>query len=115
MAGNRAHIVTEDVQHLAASTRAIGDSIHGNTATLGGQLDAGLRPGFIGSGGNAFFTGQADWDHRTKAMIALAYQEQGATVGRGAQTYEMTDLDVMRQQTGVPGFGGIASAITPSA
>jgi uncharacterized protein YukE len=117
MAGNLAHMVTEDVQHLAASTRAIGDSIHGNATTLGGQLDAGLRTGFMGLGGNAFFDGQTQWDARTKTMIALAYQDQGDTVGRGAQQYEMSDLDVQSQMAGVQAFGGgtIGGAINPSA
>jgi uncharacterized protein YukE len=115
MSGNLAHIVTEDVQHLAASTRAIGDSIHGNLTTLGGQLDAGLRSTFMGAGANAFFTGQTDWDARSKLQLAQAYLEQSDTVGRGAQQYDMTDLDVQGQQNGVQAFGSIASAITPSA
>jgi uncharacterized protein YukE len=117
MAGNLLHGITEDMQHLAARTRQIGDSIHTNTTTLGGQLDAGLRPAFMGAGGNAFFTGQTDWDTRTKTLIALAYQDQGDTVGRAGQQYDMTDLDVQSQQSGVQGFGSgsIAGAINPSA
>ncbi|GAB3413863.1 WXG100 family type VII secretion target [Flindersiella endophytica] len=117
MSGNLLHGITEDMQHLAARTRQIGDSIHTNTTTLGGQLDAGLRPGFMGAGGNAFFTGQTDWDTRTKTLIALAYQDQGDTVGRAGQQYDMTDLDVQSQQSGVQGFGSgsIAGAINPSA
>lgn len=117
MAGNLLHGVTEDMQHLAASTRAIGDSINTNATTLNGQLDAGLRTGFMGAGGNAFFEGQTNWDARTRTLIALAYQDQGDTVGRGAQQYEMTDLDVQMQQAGVQAFGSgsIAGAISPSA